>query len=393
MAYTYKTIELPSSKYSLKCPNKMEAKYIVIHNTDNNAPAINEIKYMQSNNNSTSFHIAVDESEAIQGLPLDRNAWHAGDGSGTNSGNRNGIAIEICRSTSDSETFKKAQDNAILLVASMLKERNWGIDKVKKHQDFSGKNCPKRTLSDYGWQWFLDRVQEALNGEKVGEKTMRTFELLQEMNMRTAPNGNIVCVVPRGTRLSGSEFATTNGTTWVYSTYNGKSGYVAVLPEIKGYAKEVADEKEYICYVDVANENGIVGWCKDTKTNTPYELHLYVNGNKGTVGYPGIMANKYREDVKKAGFGNGYSGFNWSHDLYADCGEGTFNATLYVIDGNNPAVWQGKIKVNKNTTETEKGGSDALKSEITQLKHELEQLQSENAHYKDIIGMIKEILR
>ena len=28
----------------------------------------------------------------------------------------------------------------------MLKERGWGIHSVKKHQDWSGKYCPHRTL-------------------------------------------------------------------------------------------------------------------------------------------------------------------------------------------------------------------------------------------------------
>ena len=48
---------------------------ISIHNTYNNASAKNEISYMKSNNNKVSFHIAVDDVEAIQGLPLDRNSW------------------------------------------------------------------------------------------------------------------------------------------------------------------------------------------------------------------------------------------------------------------------------------------------------------------------------
>lgn len=45
----------------------------------------------------------------------------------------------------------------------MLKERGWGIDRVKKHQDWSGKYCPHRTL-DMGWQRFLDMVASFMNG-------------------------------------------------------------------------------------------------------------------------------------------------------------------------------------------------------------------------------------
>ncbi len=44
------------------------------------------------------FHIAVDDKEAVQGIPLERNAWHCGDGGGN--GNRKSIGVEICYSLS-----------------------------------------------------------------------------------------------------------------------------------------------------------------------------------------------------------------------------------------------------------------------------------------------------
>jgi N-acetylmuramoyl-L-alanine amidase CwlA len=221
----------------------MTPEFIVIHNTYNDASANNEVSYMQRNSNSTSFHIAVDNFEAVQGLPLDRNAWHAGDGNG--SGNRKGISIEICYSKSGGARFEAAQDNAAQLTAKMLKERNWDITKVKKHQDFSGKHCPHRTLDDYGWDYFLNLVSKYLGeNSKGGETNMRYFKIVDPtgMNMRTAPNKTKVQSIPTGAVISGTEFKTDNGVQWVYTTYNGKSGYVAVLPESKGYAKEVTNE-------------------------------------------------------------------------------------------------------------------------------------------------------
>lgn len=152
---------IPSNRYDIKCPYTMEAEGIAIHNTANDASAENEIAYMQSNNNEVSFHIAVDNMCAIQGLPLNRNAWHTGDG-GSGKGNRKYIGIEICYSRSGGERFDKAERNCAELVAEMLKERGWGIDRVKKHQDFSGKYCPHRTI-DLGWQRFLNMIQAELN--------------------------------------------------------------------------------------------------------------------------------------------------------------------------------------------------------------------------------------
>lgn len=151
---------ISSSKYGIKCPYAMEPIGICIHNTANDATATNEISYMQNNNYEVSFHIAIDDKEAIQGIPFNRNAWAAGDGNGQ--GNRKYIHIEICYSKSGGPKFVEAEKRAAKEVAALLKQYGWGIDRVKKHQDFSGKYCPHRTL-DMGWQRFLNMVQSELN--------------------------------------------------------------------------------------------------------------------------------------------------------------------------------------------------------------------------------------
>lgn len=149
------------SKYSIKCPYEMVPEFIVVHNTYNDASARNEIEYMISNNNETSFHYAIDDMEIVQGIPEDRNAWHASDG-GNGKGNRKGIAVEICYSESGGERFLAAEKLAAKFIAYKLKEKGWGIDKVKKHQDFANKYCPHRTL-DMGWERFLQMVQTELD--------------------------------------------------------------------------------------------------------------------------------------------------------------------------------------------------------------------------------------
>lgn len=156
---TPRQMQVDPSKYYLKSPYAMTAKYITVHNTANDASANNEISYMRSNNTSTSFHFAVDDIEVVQGLPENRNGFHAGDGNGT--GNRETIGIEICYSKSGGVRFEKAERNAAQFIAQKLKERGWDISRVKKHQDWSGKYCPHRTL-DMGWQRFLNMVQAEL---------------------------------------------------------------------------------------------------------------------------------------------------------------------------------------------------------------------------------------
>lgn len=155
---------ISKDRYNIKAPYKMKPEFLIVHNTANDASAKNEIAYMKRNNNQVSFHIAVDDKEAIQAIPFNRNSWNAGDGK-NGRGNRNGIAIEICYSKSSGSKFDKAERNAAKVVAQLLKKYGWEIDKVKKHQDFDGKNCPHRTLSR-GWDRFLDMIRKEL-GEKV----------------------------------------------------------------------------------------------------------------------------------------------------------------------------------------------------------------------------------
>ena len=154
-------ILVPEEKYSIKCPNKMVPTRIVVHNTANDASARNEIAYMTRNNYESSFHYAVDDIEVVQAIEENRNAWHAGDG-GKGKGNREGIAIEICYSKSGGDKFAKAEQNAAELIVDILKRYGWGIDRITKHQDYSNKYCPHRTL-DNGWDRFIKMVDAKLN--------------------------------------------------------------------------------------------------------------------------------------------------------------------------------------------------------------------------------------
>lgn len=172
----------PADRYYLKCPYTRTPSRIVVHNTANDAPAVNEITYMVNNDNEVSYHYAVDDREAVQGLPLDRNAWASGDGHGK--GNMEGIHIEICYSLSGGERFEKAERNAAQLIARLLKQYGWDMDRVTKHQDYDGKYCPHRTL-DMGWQRFLDMVKQEM--EEHDMTAAETKKMIAEEFARLNP--------------------------------------------------------------------------------------------------------------------------------------------------------------------------------------------------------------
>jgi N-acetylmuramoyl-L-alanine amidase len=143
----------------------MTPQYITIHSTGNpSSTARNERGWLTnpSNTRTASWHIVVDEKEAIEAIPLNEVAWHAGDG-GSGTGNRKSIGIEICESGDRQRTLQ----NAVKLVAKLLRERGWGVDRLRRHYDWSKKICP-RIFYDGGkwttWEQFRQAVQKELTG-------------------------------------------------------------------------------------------------------------------------------------------------------------------------------------------------------------------------------------
>lgn len=161
MSYTFKQNLLPARKYLIKSPYSMTPQFITVHNTANDASAENEIKYMLTNGNQVSYHVAVDDKNVIQAIPFNRNAWHCGDGQGN--GNLKSIGVEICYSKSGGVRYAVAEENAVQYIASLLKQYGWGVERVRKHQDWNGKYCPHRILDEGRWSSFLKRIESALN--------------------------------------------------------------------------------------------------------------------------------------------------------------------------------------------------------------------------------------
>lgn len=157
----YKIQHIPINKD--KRPGiKIVPEYITIHSTGNpKSTAVNERNWLTNPDNKrvASWHIVVDEREIIEAIPLKELAYH----SGTREGNNKSISIEICESGNREKTI----ENAVKLVAKILMERDWGIEKLRRHFDWSGKNCP--SIFNYnnweGWEKFKKDVVILLNNE------------------------------------------------------------------------------------------------------------------------------------------------------------------------------------------------------------------------------------
>ena len=290
------------SKYSVKCPYSMTPEFIVVHNTANDATAQNEIKYMISNDDQVSFHFAVDDKEVVQGLPLDRNAWACGDGT-NGSGNRKGIQIEICYSKSGGARFENAEKNAAKFIAQLLKERGWGADKVKKHQDFSNKYCPHRTL-DKGWASFVNMIKDYLNelnkpvqstqsssisvGDKVKVKTTATHYATGQ-SMASFVKGSTYEV----TRIEENKLLLSDIVSWVWGYDVDKVGFTTQSSSDNSFLVEIiCDELNIRQQADFNSK--VVGTVKRGEVFTIIEEENGLGKLKSGAGYISLNSKYVR---------------------------------------------------------------------------------------------------
>src|SRR5690625_5554605 len=99
-------------------------RWITIHETANTSRGANAQAHanLQSNGNArnASWHIQVDDTQAIRSFPDTVRCWHAGDGSGH--GNMSSIGIEIC--VNSDGNFTRAKANAAAVVRQLRAKYN-----------------------------------------------------------------------------------------------------------------------------------------------------------------------------------------------------------------------------------------------------------------------------
>ncbi len=160
MTYTLTNHWLPASQYPLKAPYAMTPAGIVVHNTAGTASAREEAAAMIASAAATSFHVVIDEAEAVECIPFARNAWHAGDGA-AGYANRCLIGLEIARSMDTaSGRFDQAEANAALYIAHVCRQYGWTSAQLHQHNWYSNTACPHRTKTH--WQTFLEQVDECI---------------------------------------------------------------------------------------------------------------------------------------------------------------------------------------------------------------------------------------
>ena len=211
-----------------KCiPNtKITPTTVTVHNTGNvNASAKNNHQYMKNINKSgertASWHVTVGWDFIIQAQSFNYKCYHAG----CSNGNNTSIGIEIAM-YSDAEKQKQAYLNAIELVKILLKYYGWGIDKVKRHKDFSGKHCPAWLIEGkygYTWDWFKNQIQaQPIASPTTGFKPYLAKCNVATLNCRKGAGTNYAVErkITKDTVITIIEEKVVNGVKWGRSKSN-----------------------------------------------------------------------------------------------------------------------------------------------------------------------------
>ena len=148
-------------------------KYITIHDTANKsvgADAAAHAKYIKSLKKKTSWHYTVDDECIYQHLPEREKSYHTSD----KQANESSIAVELC--VNPDGDFAKTVDNAVLLVRELIKKHSILAENIKRHKDWTGKNCPA-SFNETAWKEFLARCTR--EDAEPGERFITLDELKQ----------------------------------------------------------------------------------------------------------------------------------------------------------------------------------------------------------------------
>jgi len=153
-------------------PGGNTREYIVIHNTGNTAPAINEAKYAQNNQHASSYHYVLDGGGTIYQVLDDWDtAWSVGAWSGAKQliANRQTINIEV---VSDSTQFTEAEVQELAwLVGQLMSAYNIPASHVVRHYDChtGRKLCPGfySGVGNVYWPRLHERITEGDDMEPV----------------------------------------------------------------------------------------------------------------------------------------------------------------------------------------------------------------------------------
>ena len=149
-------------------------KYIVMHYTGNDGDTDEgNGKYFAREAVGASAHYFVDEDSATQSVQDEYVAWHCqtpGMAFKCDCRNSNSLGVEMCSDVVNGKYVitEKTKQNAAKLVRWLMNKYNVPLERVIRHYDVCGKNCPEPWVRDLNeWKDFKKILMEAKDMEDL----------------------------------------------------------------------------------------------------------------------------------------------------------------------------------------------------------------------------------
>jgi N-acetylmuramoyl-L-alanine amidase len=260
---------------------KITPRGLVIHWTANEGKGANAVanrNYFNKPTTEASAHYIVDDKQIVRCLPENEMAYHVGAKQYKREAvaklssypNNCTIGIEMCVNADGN--FQETYRRTVELAADILKRYGWGVDRLWRHFDITGKNCPAYFVSDdfarkytgltaaQAWAKFKDDVQKNL----VTENPQKEQKIVDKVSIEI-----------NGSRLPVQGYLK-DGVSWlpiraVSEAVGAKVEWCACTKQVKVNGKDLTESIEngtaYAPARELAPILGLaVEWCRETKT-------------------------------------------------------------------------------------------------------------------------------
>ncbi|MGG1249865.1 N-acetylmuramoyl-L-alanine amidase [Brevibacillus agri] len=228
-------------------------KGLVIHWTANEkkgADAIANRNYFNKPTTEASAHYIVDGRQIVRCLPENEMGYHVGAKSYkpdaikrlSSYPNNCTIGIEMCVNADGD--FAKTYQQTVQLAADILKRYGWGVDRLWRHYDITGKNCPAYFVGDD-----YARKYTGLTAQQAWAKFKADVQAALRPNPQTAQAPvDKVSIEINGKRLAASGYLK-DGVSWlpvraVAEAVGGKVEWCAATRQVTVNGQDVTETIE-----------------------------------------------------------------------------------------------------------------------------------------------------
>lgn len=176
-----------SNRGNFRAGRNSPVQFLVVHYTANKGDtAKNNADYFARTITKTSAHYFVDEKEVWQSVREKDTAYHCGADTYKHPfcRNRNSIGVEMCLLDKSGNIRPGTIDTALSVVRQLMAAYDIPVDRVLRHYDVTGKNCPRPMVENPQlWEDFkkeLEGVDTMLDYPEWARKTYHWYDDMPE---------------------------------------------------------------------------------------------------------------------------------------------------------------------------------------------------------------------